>query len=53
MVLTKEEVASVIAQLKEHIKEVKIIHDKDLADGWGAVQFRDGIILTKAFCRRP
>lgn len=34
---------SLIPKLKEHIKEVKIIHDKDLADGWGAVQLRDGM----------
>ena len=27
----------------EHIKEVRNIHDKDLADGWGAVQLRDGM----------
>lgn len=34
---------SLIPKLKEHIKEVKIIHDKDLADGWGAVQLHDGM----------
>lgn len=34
---------SLIAKLKKHIKEVKCIHDKDLADGWGAVQLRDGM----------
>ena len=34
---------SLIPKLKEHIKEIKIIHDKDLADGWGAVQLRDGM----------
>ena len=34
---------SLIPKLKEHIKEVKIIHDKDLADGWGVVQLRDGM----------
>ena len=34
---------SLIPKLKEHIKEVKIIHDKDLADGCGAVQLRDGL----------
>ena len=34
---------SLIAKLKKHIKEVKCIHDKDLTDGWGAVQLRDGM----------
>ena len=34
---------SLIPKLKEHIKEVRNIHDKDLAEGWGAVQLRDGM----------
>ena len=34
---------SLIAKLKKHITEVKCIHDKDLADGWSAVQLRDGM----------
>ncbi len=29
---------TLIPALKEHIKEVKSLHDKDLAAGWGAVQ---------------
>ena len=34
---------SLIPKIKEHIKEVKAVHDKDLADGGGAAQLRDGM----------
>mgnify|MGYP002625598737 CR=1 FL=1 len=34
---------SLIPKLKAHIAEVKAIHEKDLADGWGKVQLRDGM----------
>ena len=31
-----------ISKLKKHIAEVKEIHEKDLADGWGQVQLHNG-----------
>ncbi len=34
---------SLISKLKAHIAEVKAIHEKDLAEGWGSVQLRDGM----------
>lgn len=34
---------SLIPKLKAHIAEVKAIHEKDLAEGWGSVQLRDGM----------
>ena len=30
-------------KLKDHIKKVKALHEKDLADGFGAVLLRDGM----------
>ena len=32
-----------ISKLKTHIADVKAIHEKDLAEGWGSVQLRDGM----------
>ncbi|MBR1639944.1 MAG: tyrosine-type recombinase/integrase [Treponema sp.] len=32
---------SLNAKLKEHIKKVKSMHDKDFAEGWGSVQMRN------------
>ena len=34
---------SLIPKLKAHIAEVKAIHEKDLVEGWGRVQLRDGM----------
>ena len=34
---------TLIPKLKAHIAEVKAIHEKDLAEGWGSVQLRDGM----------
>jgi len=35
---------SLISKLKLQIEEVRAIHERDLADGWGAVQLREGMI---------
>ena len=34
---------SVKAPLRDHLKEVKTIHEQDLADGWGSVQMPDAL----------
>lgn len=34
---------ALISKIKSHISEVKKIHEKDLADGWGSVQMRENI----------
>lgn len=34
---------SLIPKLKAHIAQVKLIHEKDLADGYGRVQLREGM----------
>ena len=33
---------SVKAPLRDHLKKVKAIHERDLADGWGRVKMNRG-----------
>ena len=35
--------ASLKAPLQEHLKRVKVIHERDLADGWGRVLLPDAL----------
>ena len=39
------------APMKEHLARVKLLHDKDLAEGWGKVQLPDA--LERKFPNAP
>ena len=43
---------SLVPKLKAQIKEVKAIHEKDLADGFGAVLLRDGMAKRSQDCAK-